>query len=106
MSDGIARVEMGTRFMYEGELMHVVEIHGGATGTVVVLRTVAGRDGSIIRPTMARTRLASSFRRCLSTTATNSRNVPLTYERCWPTIDLALEPASGPATASASGMCS
>lgn len=44
MSDGRARIGVGTRFIYDGELMQVIEMHAAAIGTVAVLRSASGGD--------------------------------------------------------------
>lgn len=46
MSDGLVRLGVGTRFIYDGELMQVVEMHAASTGTVVVLR---GTGSGVVR---------------------------------------------------------
>ena len=52
MSDGLIRVSIGTRFIHDGELMQVAEIHFAATGTVVVLRSVTRASGGVTRVTL------------------------------------------------------
>ena len=48
MSDGLVRVGIGTRFVYDGELAEVTEMHAAAAGTEVVLRSSSGQ-GSVLR---------------------------------------------------------
>jgi hypothetical protein len=47
VSDGLVRVGIGTRCVYDGELMQVVEMHSAATGTDVVLRHGSGEGGAV-----------------------------------------------------------
>lgn len=49
MSDGLVRVGVGTRVIYDGELMQVIEIHAAAAGTVVVLRSASREGGGVLR---------------------------------------------------------
>ena len=47
MADGLVRVGIGTRFIYDGELMQVVEMHSAAASTDVVLRSCSGEGGAL-----------------------------------------------------------
>jgi len=44
MTSGGARVGVGTRFTYDGEIVEVVEMKPGAAGNEVVVRSVTGQS--------------------------------------------------------------
>ena len=48
MSGGRIRVGIGTRFLYDGELVEVIEMHPAAAGVEVLLRSNAGH-GDVVR---------------------------------------------------------
>jgi hypothetical protein len=51
MSSSALRVGVGTRVVYDGELLEVAELHVGPSGTETVLRSCGGQGG-IVRVTL------------------------------------------------------
>lgn len=51
MSNSGVRVGVGTRVVYDGELLEVAELHAGSSGTETVLRSCGGKGG-IVRVTL------------------------------------------------------
>jgi Helix-turn-helix domain len=51
VSNAVVRVGVGTRVVYDGELLEVAELHAGPSGTETVLRSYGGQGG-VVRVTL------------------------------------------------------